>query len=79
MEPEVVCVRVCDVCRELKHKHQVKLGLLSSWDPVTDSSLELTLVINQALHQGDVWKAESESHIFVLTLDIMIHNKLLFA
>lgn len=66
---------VCDVCWELKRKHQVKLCLLSSWDRIIDSPLELTLVINQALHQEEVWvkKVESESLSFLTVSHICFH------
>lgn len=70
-----VCVCVPDVCWELKHKHQVKLCLLSSWDCITDSPFELTLVIDQALHQEVVWveKAESEALSFLPVSHICSH------
>lgn len=61
-----MCVCVCDVCWELRRKHEVKLCLLSSWDRIIDPPSGLTLVINRALHQEDVRvkKAQSECLFF---------------
>lgn len=60
-----VCVCVCfirsDVCGELKHKHPVKLCLPSFWDRIIDPPLELTLLINPALHHEEWWVKEAES------------------
>lgn len=71
VEPEVICVCVwgcvcacaCLMSAELERRHQVKLCLLSPWDRIVDSPWQRTLVINQALHQEEVWvkKAHSES------------------
>lgn len=85
-----VCVCVCfirsDVCGELKHKHQVNLCLLSFWDRIIDSPLELTLLINPALHQEEwrVKKAESECRLtlrglffFLLSATHICSNKYL--
>lgn len=71
-----VYVCVCDVCWELKRKHEVKLCLLSSWDRIIDPPSGLTLVINRALHQEDMWvkKAQSESLFFPRSVTYMFSH-----